>query len=409
MTNLYGVPDMIFADIFGDKYSLWQIVENYWLIFPVSLVASLIATPICYKLAMRFGIVDMPDSTVKTHKKPTAYLGGVAILTGLLAGLLVGFWILYTYRIEDLSSDHIPEQAFSGRYPNWLMLAIIGVAAAIACLVGLLDDLLDLKPWQKLLGQALAAALLWAVGISPNLVHLASFFSIELSEMWNIILGIPMILFFILGATNSLNLLDGLDGLCAGATAIITIAYLLLAVILATWGYSPVGDPVRLILCLAMVGGVLGFLPMNRHPAKIFMGDAGSVLLGFIAGTLMLLFMERFGRWSVAAIVVFGLPILDTAVAMVRRFINKRPIFLSDRGHIYDQFMDRGWSLRKAVKVCYLLTGVFAIMGLIISQIRFRYAIIFFVAILIISSLIVWRRGFLQIPEKKKPADQPVD
>ena len=91
MTKRYGVPDMILADIFGDKYSLWQMAKGYWLIFPVALVVSLIATPICHKLAMRLGIVDRPDDTVKTHEKPTAYLGGVGILAGLLAGLLVGF------------------------------------------------------------------------------------------------------------------------------------------------------------------------------------------------------------------------------------------------------------------------------------------------------------------------------
>ena len=116
--------------------------------------------------------------------------------------------------------------------------------------------------------------------------------------------GVPIVLFFILGATNSLNLLDGLDGLCAGVTAIITLAFLLLAIILATWAHSPVGDPIRLILCLALVGGTLGFLPWNRYPAKIFMGDAGSMLLGFVAGTLMILFAERFGKWSIAAVIV---------------------------------------------------------------------------------------------------------
>ena len=367
------------AAIFGNNYSIEQIVEKYWMIFPLAFVTSLIATPICHKIALRLGVVDLPDDTVKTHKKPTAYLGGVGILAGLLAGLLVGFWILYRYSAQELSSSEIPAQAFSGRFPNWVMLAMIGMGAGVACLVGLLDDLLDLRPWQKLLGQAVSATILWAVGICPNFVHLAGFFNLEISETWNIVLGIPTILFFILGASNSLNLLDGLDGLCGGVTAIITIAYLLLALFLATWGYSPVGDPVRLILCLALVGGVLGFLPMNRHPAKIFMGDAGSMLLGFIAGTLMLLFMEQFGRWSIAAIVIFGLPILDTSVAMVRRLINKRPIFTSDRGHIYDQFMDRGWTLRQAVQMCYLLAGLFAVIGLLISQIRFRYAILVFV------------------------------
>ena len=103
-----------------------------------------------------------------------------------------------------------------------------------------------------------------------------------------------MVVIFVLGATNSLNLLDGLDGLCAGVTAIITVAMLLLAIHLATWasgGPANPGDPVRVILCLALVGGICGFLPFNRHPAKIFMGDAGSMLLGFAMASLMIVFL----------------------------------------------------------------------------------------------------------------------
>jgi hypothetical protein len=103
---------------------------------------------------------------------------------------------------------------------------------------------------------------------------------------------------------------------------------------------------VRIIICLSLVGGVLGFLPFNRHPAKIFMGDAGSMLLGFVTAALMILFAETIPRWWMASIVIFGLPILDTATALVRRLVNKRPLFVSDRGHIYDQLIDRGIPLR---------------------------------------------------------------
>ena len=124
------------------------------------------------------------------------------------------------------------------------------------------------------------------------------------------------------------------------------------------------------------------------------------MLPGFIAGTLMLLFTERIGRWSIAAIVIFGLPILDTAVALVRRFINKKPLFVSDRGHIYDQFMDLGLGLHRSVNLCYLLAGLYAIVGLGVELIRFRYAIVVFLAVVVLSEWLVWRNGFLQIPEK---------
>jgi len=116
----------------------------------------------------------------------------------------------------------------------------------------------------------------------------------------------------------------------------------------------------------------------------------------------MLLFMEKFGPRSIASIGIFGLPLLDTVVVLIRRFINKRPLFLSDRGHIYDQLMDRGWGLLKTVKTCYLLAGLYALLGISIALIRFRWATLAFIAITAVSLLIVWRRGFLQIPENAK-------
>ena len=393
------------GQIFGDRYPLEQLLQVYWPIFPIALGVSLLATPVCRQVALKLGIMDMPDDSVKTHKKPTAYLGGMGILAGLMAGILVGFFILRNPP-EVLSYTKLPAYGF-GDYPNWLMLACIGVGAGIACLVGLIDDVLDLAPIQKIAGILLAAILLCAVGVRPNLTHLLSFVGLTIPLWLELPTGWFLVAFIILGASNSLNLLDGLDGLCAGVTAIMTIAYLLLALILATWGYSPFGDPVRIIICLALVGGVMGFLPLNRHPAKIFMGDAGSMLLGYLAGAMILLFMEQMGRWSVASIIIFGLPITDTAVALGRRFINKKPLFLSDRGHIYDQMMDRGIGLTRTVQLCYGLTLLFAVLGLAISHIRFRWAVVFLIIVIILTSLVVWKFGFLQIPKKTGGSNSP--
>jgi UDP-GlcNAc:undecaprenyl-phosphate GlcNAc-1-phosphate transferase len=216
-------------------------------------------------------------------------------------------------------------------------------------------------------------------------------------QQLEVALGAFVVVFFVLGATNSLNLLDGLDGLCAGVTAIITLGMLLLAVHRSTWGFSNVGDPVRIIVCLGLVGGVCGFLPFNRHPAKIFMGDAGSVMLGFTVAALMILFAEQVPRWWMASIIIFGLPILDTATAVVRRLINKRPLFVSDRGHIYDQMNDRGIPLNRTVAICYLLAALYALTGVVMSQIRTRYALFVYVAVFIVSALLVWKLDFLKM------------
>jgi len=372
---------MIFDDIIGPSRPITWVL-HFWPVLAASFVSSLAATALCKKIAIKFGIVDRPDDLVKTHKKPIAYLGGIGMLIGVTVGILAS--------IGCLQSEESPGLALT-----WL-LGILG-GGAIACFVGLADDLFDIKPRQKILGQILAAIILLLVGVAPSLYHITNQLNLSLPHNLELILEVLIVVFFVLGATNSLNLLDGLDGLCAGVTAIIAIAMLVLSIHLATWGFSEVGDPVRIIICLALVGVVCGFLPFNRYPAKIFMGDAGSMLLGFMMAALMILFAEHIPRWWMASIVVFGLPILDTAVALVRRVLNHRPLFVPDRGHIYDQMIDRGIPLKKTVAISYLLAGVYAVVGVIMSQIRTRYAAAVYIIVFVVSGSVVWKKGYLKM------------
>ena len=372
---------MIFEGIIGPYRPItWAF--QFWPVLVTSFAASLAATWVCKKIAIRLGIVDKPDDLVKTHKEPIAYLGGVGMLVGLTVGVFAGIGCI---RNEELFSSML----------KWLLAVLAG--GAIACFVGLADDILDIKPKQKILGQMMAAIILIFAGIVPNLYHVTKPLGFSLPIGLSVILEIMIVVFFVLGATNSLNLLDGLDGLCGGVTAVITIAMLILSIHLATWAHSSVGDPVRIIICLGLVGGVFGFLPFNRYPAKIFMGDAGSMLLGFVVASLMILFAERLPRWWMASVVVFGLPILDTAVALVRRLLNHRPLFVSDRGHIYDQMIDRGIPLKKTVAISYALAGIYAVIGLVMSQIRTRYAAIVYIFVFAVSGLIIWKKGYLKM------------
>ena len=372
---------MLFEHFVGENRPIsWAF--RFWPVLLSSWVFALAATWLCKKIAIRLGIVDKPDAYVKTHKEPVAYLGGIGILVGLTVGILAGITI-----IQGCEQFR--------RALSWLLGILTG--AAVACFVGLVDDILDIKPIQKLFGQFIASCALVFVGILPNLSYFGMPFGLTLPEPVDFTLGAAVVIFFVLGASNSLNLLDGLDGLCGGVTAVITIGMLLLAVHLATWAESAAGDPVRMIVCLSLVGGVLGFLPFNRHPAKIFMGDAGSMLLGFVTAALMILFAETVPRWWMASIVIFGLPILDTATALVRRLINKRPLFVSDRGHIYDQLIDRGIPLKKTVAICYGLAGLYAVIGITMSQIRTRYALVVYVFVIIVSAAIIWKKGFLKM------------
>lgn len=368
-------------NVIGDNRPLTWVLK-FWPVPVLAFACSFAATWLCKNIALKFGFVDKPDDLVKTHKEPIAYLGGIGMLVGLAVGIMAGI-----YCVQD-------DPAFATTF-RWLMGILAG--AAIACFIGVVDDIFDISPKQKILGQMIAAVTLVLVGIRPTLHYLTDVVDWQMSPTLEAILGIPVVIFFVLGATNSLNLLDGLDGLCAGVTAIITIAMLLLATHLATWGASDSGDPVRIVVCLSLVGGVFGFLPFNRHPAKIFMGDAGSMLLGFTMAALMILFAEQIPRWWMASIVVFGLPILDTATALVRRLINKRPLFVSDRGHLYDQLMDRGCSLKKSVKICYCLAAMYALIGLVMSQMRTRYALVVYVIAFLISAVVVWKKGFLKM------------
>ncbi|HUV40489.1 MAG TPA: MraY family glycosyltransferase [Sedimentisphaerales bacterium] len=371
----------MFADFIGPKRPLsWTF--QFWPVLVTSFICALAATWLCKKIALKFGIVDKPDNIVKTHKEPVAYLGGIGILLGLTVGILTGLYCIHS-------------QEYLGTAMRWLLGILAG--AAIACFIGVLDDIFDISPGKKFLGQVIAACALILAGIRPALHYFTDPFGWQMPQQLELYLGVPVIIFFVLGATNSLNLLDGLDGLCAGVTAIITTALLLLAVHRSTWGSSEVGDPVRMIICLGLVGGVCGFLPFNRHPAKIFMGDAGSMVLGFTVAAIMILFAEQVPRWWMASIVVFGLPILDTATALVRRILNKRPLFVSDRGHIYDQLIDRGIPLKKTVTICYLLAGLYAVTGVSISQIRTWYAVFVYLGVCIISALVVWKKGFFKM------------
>jgi UDP-GlcNAc:undecaprenyl-phosphate GlcNAc-1-phosphate transferase len=373
---------MIFDKVIGPNRPLsW--VFQFWPVLAMSFAGSLAATWLCKKIAVKFGIVDKPDDLVKTHKEPVAYLGGVGMLVGLAAGILTG--ILYLHNTTGLFSPTI----------EWLLGILVG--GTIACFVGLTDDIFNIRPGQKILGQIVAAVVLLGVGIRPNLYHTTNILNLSVSSGFETVLEVLIVVFFVLGATNSLNLLDGLDGLCAGVTAIITVAMLLLSIHLATWGASEGADPVRIITCLGLVGGVLGFLPFNRHPAKIFMGDAGSMLLGFTVAALMILFGKEIPRWWMASIVAFGLPILDTAVALVRRLLNHRPLFVSDRGHIYDQMIDRGIPLKKTVGICYLLAAFYAIVGVAMSQIRTRYAAVVYLLVFVGSAFAVWKKGYLKM------------
>jgi UDP-GlcNAc:undecaprenyl-phosphate/decaprenyl-phosphate GlcNAc-1-phosphate transferase len=337
---------------------LSEVARRFLPIVGASFAVALVATPICRRIALRTAIVDRPDDFLKPHGKPIPYLGGVAIFLGWAAGLATAI----------LSGLEV-------RIPVMLGIAAAGLAIM---LIGLFDDLRVMRPKVKLaFNIAVALFLLW-LGIGDKLVNVATDFmnvKFEPHERWlELAYSVPVSLLIIVGACNATNLIDGMDGLCAGVLGIISLGFLVLA---ANLRFSGDVSNERMILALAMLGAAAGFLPFNVNPAKIFLGDAGSMLLGLNAAILILLFGEAMIiKWMIGALMVFGLPVADMLLAMARRWRNGKPLMAGDRSHFYDQLRDRGFSVKQVVAISYVLTAAFVLVGLSVLYLRTRYAVL---------------------------------
>ena len=254
-------PSMVGANpILGATTTTWgQILGQFWPVVAVSLGVSLLATPLCRFIALRKGIVDRPDDFLKPHKVPIPYLGGVAVFAGWLAGILV-----------SLLAANIALQRYQ--------VLGIAVAGAATMSVGLFDDLRFMRPKVKLACNIAVALWLLSFGMGDQIIQVFTGLIIPKNEAlarWlELTYSVPITVFIVVGACNATNLIDGLDGLCAGVLGIISIGFAILAIHLRVHSNVDVGNE-RIVLALAMLGAAAGFLPFNLNPAKIFLGDAG--------------------------------------------------------------------------------------------------------------------------------------
>lgn len=354
-----------------------QVLSDYFWVFLVAMAISLACTPVFARIASALDIVDRPSGR-KVHKAPTPYLGGLAILAGWLVAVVVGS---LTFLTEPGSKAPI--------------LGVV-VGATIAASVGLIDDLTDLRPAFKICGQLLAAYALIFSGVGLQISHLLLHpLGIVLSPKLTTATSAAFSVMVVLGVCNSVNLLDGLDGLCSGVIVIMVSALTVLVLRLAQVGLDSVYDPTRMIVCMAILGAILGFLPYNFNPASIFMGDAGSMLLGFVLAALFLLLGENALnlRWFYAAIVVFGLPAMDTTLAIIRRVSAGRSLMAPDADHLHHQLIRRGLSVRQAVALLYVLASLFALTGLMFTTVRIRYGTVLILFVVGIIALLTTRFG----------------
>ncbi|MDA1261346.1 MAG: MraY family glycosyltransferase [Planctomycetota bacterium] len=340
-------------------------------VFIAGFLITLAATPVVRRLALIVGVVDTPDSLRKHHKSPVAYLGGVAVFIGFMAAMLV-------------SSVALDSEA--GDFPPVPISILVG-ASAIA-LTGLADDIWKWDARLKIAGQLVAAAALAYsnIGIgavtgflqpfvgAPNeeLFHLGS--TVILNATLYYWVGTAFLGFVIIGGCNAANLIDGLDGLLTGTTAIMSSGFLAISLLLASTVL--IEDPttsfvaVRVALSLALLGTMLGFLPWNFNPAVIFLGDCGSLLIGYLCVTTILLFGEQ-GPPSlvVAGFIIFGLPITDTTLAIIRRKIAGVPMNTPDVQHIHHQVKRLFGSVKRSVFALYGITLAFTLIGVGIAAV----------------------------------------
>jgi UDP-GlcNAc:undecaprenyl-phosphate GlcNAc-1-phosphate transferase len=363
-----------------------EVLSPYIYVFYAAFIISFIFTPVMRSIAMYYGIVDNPDRIRKLHKAPVAYLGGIAVFLGWLAGLATSQF-LSTHRNLPGMPEHVI-----------VRFSIVASACMIVAL-GMWDDLRSLRPLFKILGQIAAALVLLSAGVGTRLgEHFVDPISIRLviafpSLAWlrepaffgnMVLISSAMItIAVVVFCCNATNLMDGLDGLCGGVTAIIASGFLFLAVYLGMTGAGQTAnwDALRVVLGLSLLGGVLGFVPYNFNPASIFMGDTGSMFLGFSCATLIVMMGDREGRWFLAATVMFSLPILDTTLAFARRYVNRRPLFSADKLHFHHQLVARGLTVRRAVLISYALAVFFALAGAALVFLRERYAVGFYLVL----------------------------
>lgn len=338
-------------------------------VFFVAFFLSFLLTPIMRALALRNGIIDAPDLQRKEHLKPVAYLGGVAIFVGWFAGAVLCFTLWNTTAN--------------------VMVSIILGAAAIH-ITGLLDDVYHISPRVKVGGQLFAAAALAMQDVGVKLAESAvTMVGLEpyVPDVIVYILGAAVIALFVIGGCNATNLLDGLDGLAAGVSIIGLVGFLLCAALIVhnpEIQTDPVYDIIRISMILAALGSLMGFLPYNFNPASIFMGDAGSLLVGYLCMASVLLFTPDTGsaapRLVTALLIIFALPITDTLLAIIRRKIQGRPISAPDNQHVHHLLRRSGLGVKRTVILLYGCALMFMVIGVVMVwlNLRWRYILAVF-------------------------------
>jgi len=321
-------------------------MSAFFIILMMAFMITLLALPISKKLAFAIGAIDHSSDCLKLHGAPVPLLGGMSIVIGMLGALLIS---------ASLISLEAP--SFWG----------FVVATMVITSIGIVDDLINVRPSYKLYMQIVLAVGLVCIGLRTQ------FFTSPF-------ISIPLTIFYVVGSCNAWNLLDGLDGLAAGIAAIAALCFFVL--------FLGINDGFGMALSLALSGACIGFLTQNFNPASIFMGDAGSMMIGLAFSVLMIRYSTSLSYQSFfIPILICGVPVFDTALSYVRRLANRKPILLGDRGHFYDHFLAKGYSVKQSVLICYFIGGIFGVSGIGLTAISSTTLFVFSVSIFILLIL----------------------
>ncbi|WP_425802579.1 glycosyltransferase family 4 protein [Desulfitobacterium sp. Sab5] len=333
--------------------------------FIIALLVATIATPISMILGHRWGAIAIPGGR-HVHKRPIPRIGGLAIY--------FGFWVAVI---------------FTQKWNSSILGLFIG--STIIVLVGLWDDIKDMRPLTKLFWQIFAASLFVVFGASMDQISLPHFGEVHLG--W---FGIVFAVFWIIGLVNTVNISDGLDGLAAGIC--------FMAAILLFWSALRINQFPAAHLTIALAGACLAFLFFNFHPAKVFMGDTGSMFLGYIIGGISIMGLLKTATilGLVFPLIVLGMPLTDLTFAIIRRKLKGHSIASADRGHLHHRLLDAGLSQRQAVLLLYAMSACFgfaAVLGAIGSWI---WAAVLLIADFALLVTIMMRRTSLLTAMSRK-------
>ena len=326
----------------------------------VSFLITLLTTPLMIYIGKKFGLVDMPGER-KIHKVPIPRVGGVAIFLGFFIGCLV-----------------------LGRFGEQ-MLALM-IASVIIMLLGFWDDAKNITPIVKLVGQCIAALLVVKSGLVVNFLT-NPITGGEITLGW---LAVPVTVLWLVGMSNAVNLIDGMDGEAAGVCA---ISSGMIAVICVLQGPQSVAAVAGLLsaACIA-------FLVFNFNPAKIFMGDCGSLFIGFALATISIMGFSKSATFIsvIIPIIILGTPILDTFFAILRRLFSHKPVFAADKGHLHHRLLQKGYSQRKAVLIIYAVTFLLGIAAILMSLLTTAQALVILIIVTALASFGAGRLGVLK-------------